>query len=546
MANPQSGQNENGREIVYQKLRSPSQHGQRLDHPPLNSVDTVWQKNLKAQTASCDVQIGGIRLAKFREQTRLEVIALAKKYSHSYLDFEPANRSPDRIVMAGHQPELFHPGVWFKNFVLSNLGQRFNCTAINLVVDNDICGSTSIRYPKSNSTAHPPVSLGSISIDEPGPNEPFESQLIQDNNLFETFGNRVVENLRQQSGDPIANRLWPNVLNAAQSFTDNGEPNRFGHAIAAGRHRLEHELGLRTLEVPVSWISTTKSFSILVESILNDAKRFCESYNQTLFDYRKVHRIRSTSHPVPELELRDGWIEAPFWVWKKSNPVRRRLFSRQNSDGIELTDLSGWATQLSQSDFSDQFLNLNNQGIAIRPKALMTTMFSRLFVSDLFLHGIGGAKYDQLTDVIAQRFFSAELPQYLTLSATMKLPTDLELTRKSDVIEIQQQIRRLEFHPETFISNPTPKASKLIEEKEVWTKGERMAERSREKHLAIGRLNQKLAQFADVTNSELVAQREHAKSKIRESQILDSREYSFCLFPDSLIAEHQELAELPG
>ena len=44
---------------------------------------------------------------------------------------------------------------------------------------------------------------------------------------------------------------------------------------------------------------------------------------------------------------------------------------------------------------------LNGQGIKLRSRALVTTLFARLLLSDLFMHGIG-AKYDELTDVLVE------------------------------------------------------------------------------------------------------------------------------------------------
>ncbi len=537
-----SPQVENATGIAYRKLRSPSQHGQRLDLPPLTSVAELWRDNLALQSANRNLQVGKLSLFDFQRQARSEVIKLAAKYTNTYIDLT-VDASGKNIVMAGHQPELFHPGVWFKNFVLSNLGQQFDSIAINLVVDNDICGNTSIRYPNTatNAMGQQSVILGSIPLDTPGPNETFEARVVQNWNRFENFGERVTDAIAHRVNNPIIRRLWPNVIEAAQRILGDQHP-RIGHAIAAGRHRLEHEIGLRTLEVPISWISTSQSFAMFANSILADNARFRDCYNKTLFDYRHVHKIRSTSHPVPELEKRDDWIEAPFWVWKKSNPVRRRLFSRRAAGHIELSDLAGWEVKIATSEFSKQFTALNVQGIAIRPKALMTTMFSRLLICDLFLHGIGGAKYDQLTDVIARRFFSVRLPEYLTLSATMTLPTNSDLTGRSDVVDLEQRLRILKFHPETMISNPSEEARELIKRKRDWTTGEGMSERSRKKHLAIESLNLRLAGFANMTEKELIAGREEAQSKIRESQILGSREFSFCLFPDSLISELQRLA----
>ena len=45
--------------------------------------------------------------------------------------------SADSLLLAGHQPELFHPGVWVKNFALNGLARRHGATPLNLVVDND-------------------------------------------------------------------------------------------------------------------------------------------------------------------------------------------------------------------------------------------------------------------------------------------------------------------------------------------------------------------------------------------------------------------------
>ena len=53
--------------------------------------------------------------------------------------------------------------------------------------------------------------------------------------------------------------------------------------------------------------------------------------------------------------------------------------------------------------------------------ALVTTLFARLVLSDLFIHGIGGAKYDQLTDELIRSFFGLAPPDYLVISATLHL-----------------------------------------------------------------------------------------------------------------------------
>ena len=69
-----------------------------------------------------------------------------------------------------------------------------------------------------------------------------------------------------------------------------------------------------------------------------------------------------------------------------------------------------------------------SQGVKIRGRALVTTLFARMFLADLFIHGIGGAKYDQLTDQMIGRFLGCDAPEFMILTATMRLPSPADST----------------------------------------------------------------------------------------------------------------------
>ena len=58
----------------------------------------------------------------------------------------------------------------------------------------------------------------------------------------------------------------------------------------------------------------------------------------------------------------------------------------------------------------------------IRPRALTLTLWARLLVCDFFVHGIGGAKYDRITDGIFRRYYRCEPPPYGCVTATLRLP----------------------------------------------------------------------------------------------------------------------------
>ena len=78
----------------------------------------------------------------------------------------------------------------------------------------------------------------------------------------------------------------------------------------------------------------------------------------------------------------------------------------------------------------------------------MTTLFARLLLGDLFVHGIGGAKYDQVTDLLIARFFGLEPPGYLTVTATLRLPIAHEEPTLDDRRLIDSRLRELAYHPE--------------------------------------------------------------------------------------------------
>ena len=114
-------------------------------------------------------------------------------------------------------------------------------------------------------------------------------------------------------------------------------------------------------------------------------------------------------------------------------------------------------------------MELSGRGVKIRSRALMTTLWARLVLGDLFLHGIGGAKYDQVTDVIVERFFGLQPPGYMVLSATLHLPVDRPAASVPDEATVHRQLRELDFHPERFVSSESSaEVAALVAEKRRW------------------------------------------------------------------------------
>ena len=495
------------------RLRAPQDHGQTLQIPSLSQSSDLVDAN-RALLSSYPHELQSVRTI-----AREELGAMALQYSRQYSDIDAELR--DRIVMAGHQPTLFHPGVWFKNFALDAAARSTDATAINLVVDNDLCDDANVLCPKLENEN---VALRRVPFDAADVAMPFEMRQVKDRDVFDSFQSRLSDAIKDVVASPLINALWPEVQTAAKHL-------RLPASIAAGRHRLEQKHGLNTLELPISVMSTSKSFAMFVQRLASEAGRFVEIHNEALQQYRSVNRIRSRSHPVPELETDGQYTEIPFWIWTAESPNRRRLFVSVNDDGVELTDRDGWSTVLAQRDFAATFQELNqlDSDVFIRPRALATTMFSRLFTSDLFLHGIGGAKYDQLNDEIISRFFNVDPPQFMTMTATMKLPFEYEAVSAQTITELEVQLRNSRFHPERVCS---PDADV---QRKKWLI-ENVPSGSRKSwHDEIAAINERLYQRLDGIE-ELQSRIARSKTALPASKIFGSREFSFALFPQELVS----------
>ncbi len=517
--------------LQYRRLRAPTESGQSLQIPTLSQTVANW--GVRSNRWMDDVDVNGLSLAKLKQQARTELLRLASEYTRQYRDVDLMGRDPQSIVMAGHQPLLFHPGVWFKNFALASVSASVGATPVNLVVDNDVSGPAAIKCP---ALVDGKASTRLIDIDAAHAAVPHEVRPILDDALFDSFAERISEQLAGcfsalgKSARPLVFSLWRHVQAVRKSL---GRSASLGSILAAGRHRLEKDAGLQTLEISVSTIAGTRSFAHFASSILAAQARFNEVYNARLVQYRDVHGIRSNAHPVPRLEQDVDWLESPFWVWSKDHPQRKRLFVKVSGNDVCLTDRAGWRLETQLSDLPSALLESTARDVAIRPRALITTLYSRLVLSDLFLHGIGGAKYDQLTDSIASDFFDVRLPPFSTLTATMLLPLGAPIVVPSDLSLVRQQIRQRRFHPERFIeavaANEWMASKTAAIESPILTRLER--------HHAIEEANRSMQPFVAEQIAALQDTLSSVSDQIQTSRILNSREYSFCLFSESL-ADH--------
>ena len=523
--------------MPYRRLRAPSENGATLVEPPWEQLDDLIAENAARRGSVGRYDVQGCTLAALSRRAREELLAAARRWTGSYRDLPTPPPSDGLVFLAGHQPQLFHPGVWYKNAVLDHLARQHGAVAVNLLIDSDQVRTTSIRVP-DGSRAEP--AIATLALDRPEPHVPYEERAIVDAQQFCRFGESVLRTVSPWIPDALVADFWPLACRRA-SATGN-----LGAALAQARHGWEARWSMATLEVPQSHLCEGQAFRWFVAHLLAHLPQFHSIYNESVREYRRLHRIRNAAHPVPELKASEGWLEAPFWVWRSSEPHRRGLWARQRDRSIEISDRGALRADLPLSPTVDagvaveQLTSLAGAGWKLRSRALTTTLFARLFLGDVFIHGIGGAKYDQLADVIGERFFAFRLPGHLVVSATLLLPVPRLDVSVDDLRRIDRQLRELTFQPERHARAERGEESRLaqrVAEKARWIATPPTRETARTRFRAIRRTNAELQPFVAETRQSLLRERDEVLKRLRDNAVLSWREYPFCVYPEATLRQ---------
>jgi hypothetical protein len=518
--------------IAAQRLRAPRDHGAILAVPSLDEVGRLLTLN-RQRLNRPDITFLGRSWPDLQVQARREVLAAARSYMGDAGDRQ-ANSAP--IIMAGHQPDLFHPGVWAKNFALHGLARRHGCVAVNLVVDNDAVKSVGLNVPLVRiplpAVAESAPRLTNIPFDRLAPDAPYEEYTIRDESVFADLPDRVPT---EWGFEPLLKKYWATVRRQSQST------NLLGERFAAARREWEQRWACRNLEVPVSRLSRTDAFGIFACHILSDLPQFHAVHNACTDAYRRAHGIRSRNHPVPDLTRDGDWLETPFWAWRAGTTRRRRLMARCSAERIELrmgdeiirTQHSVLSTPYPASGWQ----TLEKSGVKVRPRALTNTLFARLFLCDLFIHGIGGAKYDELTDEIMRRFYGVEPPEYLVLTATLLLPFHHYPSEADSCRRLAYAQRDLHWNPQRHVSLDSP-AAKLVFQKNAWINQQPDTRKQRrERFRMLRELSEHLRGYTGEYEMEVSRERERCEREVRANEVLQRRDYSFCLYPEEMLRE---------
>jgi hypothetical protein len=514
--------------LVKPTLRAPAESGDILAVPPLAEAERLAEAN-RARLSGKQCQLLGQPLHDVRKNAMAELATAAMRYLDRH-ELDVPRVQEAGFIVTGHQPELYHPGVWIKNFAASSLGRRLGLNSVHVIIDNDVAKNVSVKVPQRLPDG---ARIERVPLDHWNGPAPYEELRVQDEPTFQAFPAEVAKLADDWPFQPVLTELWQLV----------GKGPLLGERLAVGRHRLETRWGCTNLEVPLSDLCRTATFARFAGQVLSELPRFWSIYNDELAAYRRRQHIRSTHHPAPDLARQDDWLEAPFWVWRAGQGQRGRLFVRQRGPEVELRqDARPLGVVQMDSDAANlirAFKDLASTGIKIRTRALTTTLFIRLCFADLFIHGIGGAIYDELTDRLMSRFFGVEAPSFLTLSATLRLPFDqLNDSACKSLTQLRRVLRDQWYQPERWLrEGPAPvldlirAKGELIEQSPAT--GETKIQRWRSLQDVTEQLRPHLTERRLASEQELV----QAERCEMERTLLRSREFAFCLYPAGELRE---------
>ncbi|MBM4017076.1 MAG: hypothetical protein FJ288_01905 [Planctomycetes bacterium] len=538
--------------IEREYFRVPRQDGGVYTRPAAADLAALVERN-RLLLASYAFDLAGRPVQEFRAAARAELAGLARRTTKRWGLAAAAWRKDAPLIVTGHQPQPFHPGVWMKNFLAGRLAQAVGGAAVNLVVDNDAAHGHVLRFPEraAAGSGTDEIRLSEVALAPPAGGAAFEEEPSE--RLRAAAFDEALRHVPPPCADPL--RRWAAAIEAAAPAAAS-----LGEALSIARRRVEEESGLRNLELPVSALADTESFRFFVAWMLDGHESVHAAYNGALAEYRRAYRERSAAQPVPDLGRDGRRVELPLWIWRAGGR-RRRMWVEAQGDPeprarasqaarpaamVLLADGEAVAT-FSAAEVGDarvlaaRLAGLRRAGWRIRPRALAMTLFARLALGDVFVHGLGGALYDKVADAMFERLWGVRPPETTLASCTVHLPLEAYPATPGDLERARRRVRDWRFNPDRLLPEPArgrPEFGALAGEK-----GRLIAQmpalRRDERHRAYLRTHEINAVLAALDPSGPPAARadlERIVRWLRYNAVLRNREYAVWLYPPEELA----------
>ncbi len=522
--------------MVRSRPTLPAGHGEVVERPAYSEWARLLADN-RATASAWQFEFGGLSAPEFRREARSDFLAVARQFSARLgVDTRSPGEVEAPIIATGHQPDLYHTGVWVKDFLLERLARETGASAVDVVVDSDGFESVAVSAP----CMQPGLVRCRQYLALGGPDTCFACAPVPGDDHLAAFCSSGDDMLATLPAPAVRRHFsaFCAALRAAAPDSAN-----LAQLLTIARRRYEATAATAYLEAPLTDLASRRSFVRFVCGVALDASRFAREYNAELEEYRSLNKTRSAAQPFPNLEATDTRIELPLWH-----------LARHRRDTVWAEPLDGGGVRLGSAgdaiaelppDPSAAVDALERAGVLIAPKALALTLFVRLLCCDLFIHGIGGGRYDQVTDGVIRRYFGVEPPGFVVASMTMYLPLGAHVVGDEEVSAAKERLNRLDHNPDALLGevefdSPAEKQRAIAlaaEKTELVSLISKPGADKKALGLRIREVNAELAGILASLRASFSAELSSLELQRAATEILTDRTYPYCFWDPMEIAD---------
>lgn len=521
--------------MAHTRPTVPAGHGELVERPPRSEWIDLMHAN-RAAAAGWTFDVAGVPVGRYRRAVRTPLLRAASSFSARLgVEVRGADDPDAPLAMTGHQPELYHPGVWVKDFELEGLARSSGCQAIDVVVDTDGFDHISLTSP----CTAPVVTRCRQYLALGTKGSSYAMAPVPRARDIEQFCSATMQALSTLSAPAIARHFSAFCAHLQDATTD---AHNLAELLTIARRRYEASAGTGYLEVMLTSLCASREFAGFVVELALDAQRFVRDYNSELDAYRQRTRTRSAAQPFPDLATEASRFELPLWLVTKGRRVP--VWAGVEQTGVTLL-AEGETVITLPADPVAATQALADSGLVIAPKALALTLFVRMFCADLFIHGIGGGRYDQVTDGVIRRYFGVEPPVFVVSSMTMYLPLGARLVSADEVARAKERVHKLTHNPDALLaeidfdseSEKTRLAELAARKSELVARIATPGADKKTLGIEIKRANAAMAEILSPVKAALVDELAAVESQYAASEVLTDRTYPFCFWDPREVAD---------
>ncbi len=394
-------------------------------------------------------------LAQWKEDALRNRERLVKEsfWGQSALKVRAAMNLPTEypLIFSGHQPVFFHPGLWVKCLAASTLAEAVQGTAIHKITDTALAPEHLHYLPEVEDNGKSRKKILEFFTNKDLKKQeritPYCFLPPPDYSALE----KIFSDAQVYCPDPVKNNIRQYEEKIFKGIHKNATWNSFHLSVMS---ILDQICGTQRLYLEASKVWAFEPFYFFVAQWLKNLPELNDCYNQSLEEYRKKHGITHDLEPMPNLKFEDWWFEIPFWGATKYHQ-RHSLWAKNDGKHIVLKIKGGEGSySLSLDDPQKELSALN---ISIWPKAIPQTLFCRMYLCDFFIHGTGGAVYEEVGDMIFSRYFRLKPLSFGVATGTYLVDpkeshgVDVVLTYEEKIAAWE---RALEKNPEYLFTKP--------------------------------------------------------------------------------------------